>query len=73
MKFDRSGGILFHPTSLPGPMVLVILVRRLIDLWIGLRPRVANFGRCFHWGHRLWRFALPVFLCLCRQSLSDQF
>ena len=45
MKFERSSGILLHPTSLPGPYGIGDLGPQAFQLSIGWLPQVVNFGR----------------------------
>jgi hypothetical protein len=59
--FSRSGGILLHPTSLPGPYGIGDLgpqAYRFVDWLTSTGCKLS--GRCFRWDRQVWRLAVSV-------------
>ncbi|MCK7527521.1 MAG: hypothetical protein MZV64_62910 [Ignavibacteriales bacterium] len=67
MKFERSSGILLHPTSLPGPYGIGDLGPAGLPLaGLARSHRLQALAGAAARPDRLRRFALPVFFGLCR-------
>ena len=69
---QRRGGILLHPTALPGPHGIGDLgpmAYRFVDLLEA--TGLTTLAGPATWAYLLWLFPLPISLCICRQSTVD--
>ncbi len=70
---DRLGGILLHPTSLPG-MQGIGEIGKATNIWIDWLAEVGcSLADPSTWPNWLRGFAVPEFLLLCGQHIINRF